>query len=229
MFVNKYMFFNVFIVCKVFYLYLCYKWFLINIDYQSSGVCMSFIQKKYLAGLISIGLSSTMTAATLEAKPIDKVPSTQVTCRINFGSGQTKQYIEQKTMTVPDQHAVHDLRLGHTEQKITDATPCLDQRLMKKNAYFMVDNIDLDGYGTGYNIFETQKGDKIFVKTSAVGIRRPGDDFTSKMTVGVITGGTGIFTGASGQYKAQGHDNRHSGASMAISQTLVVNLKKKDA
>lgn len=190
---------------------------------------MLYMKNISTIGLLAAGLLGLTQGATLDAKPADKVQSSQVSCRINFGSGQTKQYIDQKTMTVPDQHAVHDLRLGHTEQKITDATPCLDQRIVKKNAYFMIDNVDLDGSGSGYNIFETQKGDKVFVKTTAVGIRRPGDDFTSKVTVGLVTGGTGIFEGATGEYKSQGHDNRHSGSTMSISQTLLLNLKNKGA
>lgn len=175
-------------------------------------------------GLVAVGLLGLSQAVTM-SKPSDKDQKNAVTCRINFGAGQNKEYVEQKTMTVPDQHAVHDLRLGHTEQKITDATPCQDQRIVKKSAYFMIDNLDLDGNGLGYNVFETQKGDKIFVKTTSVGIRRPGDDFTSKMTVGVVSGGTGVFEGATGQYKSQGHENRHNASSMSLSQTLNLKLK----
>ena len=134
-----------------------------------------------------------------------------------------KQYVQQQVMPIPDQEANHDIRLGETTQSMKDTELCTGDHIVKKNAYFMQDAHGLNGEGTGYNVFITDKGDQIIFKTSSIAKFKDGEEPMSvKETNGYMISGTGPYENVTGTYKSTSEDNRFKNTTRTIKQTLTL-------
>lgn len=179
---------------------------------------------------ISVMFSSMLTLSLpLVGYAQDKSISEDVDgfCVVDIAPESEKTYVRQENLTVPDLQPQHHLRIAETEQTMTNTTLCNGDKLVSKKAYFMFDNRVLDGIGMGYNIYITDKGDHIIIKTNSNAKQKQEDEFSTKQTIGVIVGGTGAYAGASGDYQSISHDNRFKNLVKTVEQRLRIKMPEK--
>ena len=149
--------------------------------------------------------------------------SDQNTCVVAIKAPAPKKYLQQQVISVPDQELNHDIWLGVTQQRMTDTKLCNGDLLVLKNAYFMQDSYGLNGEGRGYNIYITDKGDQIVIKTTSIASYKEGGAAVSHTeTTGKIISGTGPYENITGTYKSIGESNRFKHKTKTIEQTVTI-------
>lgn len=173
-----------------------------------------------LTSAMLVTLPYSALAQDIDASSAKKDPNT---CVIEIKEPVDKQYVQQKVIPIPDQEANHDIRLAETTQRMKDTKLCTGDLLVIKNAYFMQDAHSLNGEGAGYNVFITDKGDQIIVKTSSIAKFKDGDSPVSLIeTIGQVISGTGPYENVTGTYKSTGEENRFKNTTKPIEQILTL-------
>ncbi|MEC8882092.1 MAG: hypothetical protein VX737_02265 [Pseudomonadota bacterium] len=109
---------------------------------------------------------------------------------VDIHPSNPEKYVQQKVIDVPDIKG-HVIRILETEQKISDTKLCNGDSLVLKEVYAMADYIDHDGSFLGYLIYNTEKGDRLFLKITANSQKKVGEDLSDIQAVGRILGGYG--------------------------------------
>lgn len=148
-------------------------------------------------------------------------------CVVSINPSNPIKYIQQQAINVPDIQG-HALRVNKSEQKITDTLLCNGDSLTSSEAYGMTDNIDHDGFGSGYVIFTTTKGDKIFLNVSGNSQKAVGEDLADTQSTGRIIGGTGNLAAAEGDYQYIGKFNRQKEVIQPVTNILRYKIAGKD-
>lgn len=163
--------------------------------------------RNFLNGLVILSLAS-VSPSSFAAKSSSSYVDDEGYCVVNFNLSDKEKYIRQDVINVPDINQ-HVLRIFKTEKKISNTKLCNGDSLVSSHYYASSDYIDHDGAEHGYNIFTTQKGDKIFVQDAGnnqweIG---KGNDLAYSQITGRIIGGTGDFVTAEGDLQYKGTFN----------------------
>lgn len=183
---------------------------------------------KLLAGLLAIGLHSNVMADANQSKGEEVSDVNPDACVVEIKEDADKKYVQQKVIAVPDM-VNHDLRVAETYQTIKNVPLCNGDLLVAKKAYFIQDAHLLDGSGMGYNIYITDKGDEIIIKTSSTAAQKQdGSPVSHKVTIGQVMSGTGVYKHAHGSYRSIGEDNRFKNTTKTVKQTLILVIPTED-
>ncbi|MEJ6540286.1 MAG: hypothetical protein QNL94_07840 [Halioglobus sp.] len=125
-------------------------------------------------------------------------------CVVSIPTKEPSKYTEQNIIQVPDIKG-HILRSRKTRQQIANSPLCHDDTLVLRETYGISDYIDHDGFSSGYTVFTTGKGEKIFVKWGMNSQKEKGKDLASYQATGRILGGTGNYSAAKGTYQSKGY------------------------
>ena len=166
------------------------------------------------------GVSLTSFAAKSSSSYIDD----EGYCVVNIHPSNKIKYVRQDVINVPDIKD-HVLRIHLSEQEISDTKLCNGDSLVSGRYSEMGDYIDHDGGAQGYNIFNTEKGDQLFVKYTANSQKMAGEDFADYQNTGRIIGGTGALAAAEGDTQYIGKFNRHK----EIINTIIFKIRYKIA
>ena len=102
----------------------------------------------------------------------------------------------------------HVIRIYKADQKMKNTKLCNGDSLVLSNWYPMTDYIDHDGSVSGYIIFNTEKGDQLFLKITGNAQKKVGEDLADDQYTGRIIGGTGSLVAAQGDYQCVSKFNR---------------------
>ena len=149
-------------------------------------------------------------------------------CVVDIDSSNPQRYVQQKVIDVPDIKG-HVVRILETEQKMKNMKLCNGDGLILKKAYAMTDYIDNDGSSSGYIIFNTEKGDQLFLKITGNSQKKVGEDLPDDQSTGRIIGGTGALVALEGDYQFVGKFNRNKGMIQPIINKLRYKIVAKDA
>ncbi len=183
---------------------------------------------KLFTGLLAIGLHSNVMADAHKSNVAEATDASPDACVVEIKDDIDKKYVQQKVIAIPDQSSNHDLRLGETYQQIKNVPLCNGDLLVAKKSYFMQDTQLLDGSGLGYNIYITDKGDEIVIKTSGTAVqKKDGSPVSHKVTIGQVISGTGPYEGAQGTYRSIGEENRFKNTTKTVVQKLIITIPDK--
>ncbi len=177
-----------------------------------------------LCGVFLSVFSSVHSLA--EAPTLDK----EGFCVITIAPTNPKVYVEQKTIDANlSPFDKHVMRIGSTKQTISSTELCeeFNDALVSKDAYFMTDYRDHDGIGFGYNVFHTQNGHQIVVKTTSNTHLESGEDMADKSLTGMVLSGTGPYVGIVGDYQSKEQVNWKKEQIKSVRQVLRLKMPKQ--
>ncbi len=93
----------------------------------------------------------------------------------------------------------------------------------------MTDYIDQDGGQQGYLIFNTEQGDKLFLKHTGNSQNKVGKDLSDAQITGRIIGGTGSLDSVEGDYQIIAKFNRYKEIIKTSMQRLRYKIMEKEA
>ena len=128
-------------------------------------------------------------------------------CVVDIDPSNLEKYVQQKVIDVPDIKG-HVVRIFEAEQKIKNIKLCNGDSLISRRSYYMTDYIDHDGSHSGYDIFNTAKGNQLFVKSTGNSQKKVGEVLADYQGTGRIIGGTGALAAIEGDYQYLGNFNR---------------------
>ena len=174
-----------------------------------------------LKGLTILTLAS-VSLTSFATKSSSSYVDDEGYCVVNIHPSNKVKYVQQKVINVPDIKD-HVLRIAEQEQKIVDTKLCNGDSLVLGRFVNMTDYIDHDGGEQGYDIFNTDKGDQLFIKYTANSQKMAGEDFADYQATGRIIGGTGSLAAAEGGSQTIGKFNRHK----EIINTIIFKIRYK--
>ena len=149
-------------------------------------------------------------------------------CVVDIDSSNPYRYVQQRVIDVPDIKG-HVIRIYKADQKMKNTKLCNGDSLVLNNWYAMTDYIDNDGSSSGYIIFNTEKGDQLFLKITGNSQKKVGEDLSDIQAVGRIIGGYGDLSAAEGDYQYVGKFNRDKEIIQPIMNKLRYKIVDKDA
>ena len=157
--------------------------------------------RNFLNGLVILSLAS-VSLTSFAAKSSTSYIDYEGYCVVNIHPSNKMKYVRQDVIKVPD-ISKHTLRIFELEQNISNTKLCNGDSLVSNHYYASSDYIDHDGSKLVYNIFTTDKGYKIVVKSTGSSQMKKRSNLSKSLNTGRIIGGTGDFVSAEGglQYK----------------------------
>ncbi|MBV53456.1 MAG: hypothetical protein CL816_05240 [Coxiellaceae bacterium] len=148
-------------------------------------------------------------------------------CVIDIPNDYERSYDQQKIIPVPDVKG-HIIRIHEQSQKLKNTKLCNGENLVSATYYALTDYVDLTGSISGYAIFKTDKGDRIFIKATGIASKEAEGDLANNQTIGIVIGGTGSLASASGDYQYIGRHNRIKEKNITIINKLRYKIASDD-
>ena len=149
-------------------------------------------------------------------------------CVVDIDSSNPYRYVQQRVIDVPDIKG-HVIRIYKADQKMKNTKLCNGDSLVLSNLYAMTDYIDHDGSQSAYIIFNTEKGDQLFLKFTGNSQRKEGEDLADNQQTGRFIGGTGALAAVEGDYQYIAKFNRDKEIIKPIMEKLRYKIVDKDA